>query len=180
MWNLSPTQVWLCGHHYSNFLLDFMATFKSSALSHLYDPCILLCQSLLKPPSSLLWLFLCHVSTLAHRLLSCFEHMPISHSNLQSNIWLLFRHPQLCSQPPRASRSLKITPCPPAKMAIYSRCTSAQPQMPQPSPSATSITPPKTSSTFCATTPVPLQLKRRPASTAKQWQLTYWPFLLFS
>lgn len=48
---------------------------------------------------------------------------------------------------------------------------------PQPSPSATSITPPKISSTFCATTPVPLQLKWRPASTVKQWQITYWPFV---
>lgn len=35
MWDLSPIQVCLCGHHYSNFLLDFMATFKSSAPSHL-------------------------------------------------------------------------------------------------------------------------------------------------
>lgn len=35
MWDLSPIQVCLCGHHYSNFLLDFMATFKLSAPSHL-------------------------------------------------------------------------------------------------------------------------------------------------
>lgn len=43
MGDLSPTQIWLCGHHYSNFLSDFMGTFKASALSQLYDQACLSC-----------------------------------------------------------------------------------------------------------------------------------------
>lgn len=132
MWDLSPIQVCLCGHHYSNFLLDFMATFKSSAPSHLmtHVSCIVSWQPSHLIIASYFHHLLPHCASVRLAMSRSFQtteqststiFMSCFHTGTQTS-FLFWPHAYFSFKSP-----VQHLVALPAKMAIYSRCTSAQP-----------------------------------------------------